>query len=184
MAFVTFAGDFLKLTEVDIIRPIESVLTRVGNTASRRMKKLVEPHKYRGELQESITWRTATNQGKGVPAEDLIDAPPVHCVDIGSANKHAAYVNDGTGPHNSSTDSDEFINEIMVWVKRKGFKDPEHAAWAVINSIRKEGTMHDKSGMYVGGLHYKEDIDNQMRDIARPICRQAIRDFWAKQRQV
>jgi hypothetical protein len=183
MAYVTFAGDFLKLTEVDIIRPIESVLTAIGEEASQQMKKLVEPHRYKGRLEESITWRTAKNQGGSVKSEDLIKAPPVHCVDIGSANDHAFYVNNGTGPHNTPKDADMFVTEVMAWAKSKGFTEQE--GWAIIRSIHNEGTMHDKeSGAYIGGLHYKETMDSRMRSIARPICRDAIRTFWAKQKQV
>jgi hypothetical protein len=181
MAYVTFAGDFLKLTEVDIIRPIEGVLEAIGDKAARKMRNLVEPHKYKGDLEKSITWRTAHNQGDSVKSEDLIDAPPVHWVSIGSANKHAAYVNDGTGPHNTPKDKDDFVREVMAWAKSKGFT--EEVGWAIIHSIHNEGTMHN-NGSYVGGLHYKETIDSQMQAIARPICRDAIRTFWAKQKQV
>jgi len=183
MQHVVMIGDFMKLTNEEIMRPVEAGLRAIGRVAEDKMKGYIAPHNYRKELYDSITWRTSTNQGDPVDAEDLIEAPPAHCVDIGSANEHALYVERGTGPHLENTDSGEFVNEIILWTIRKGIKDPKRTAWAIIKKIRDEGTMHLPGGI-LNGIHYAEAVKNQGRQIAKPILEAEIRTFWAKQRQV
>lgn len=180
MQYVTMIGDFMKLDEKELYRPIEAGLTAIGDVCVDKMKGYIEPHNYRKDLYDSIMWRTASNKSKGV-AGDEIDTPPAHSVDIGSANEHALYVERGTGPHLSKKGSGEFIAEIIAWARTKGFD--EHIAWAIIKKIRNEGTMHLPGGL-TDGIHYAEAVSFQGRQIARPIMESQIRTFWAKQRQV
>ena len=174
---VTFAGDFLKQTEVDILRPVESVLKRVGQDATRVMRRYVRSpfvsRAAREELEGSITWRTAHDYGKIENSTDLIDAPPVHCVDIGSANNHAFYVDRGSSPHLNPEGSEEFVAEIKDWVRRMGWD--ENAAFAVIKNIREQGT---------DAIPFIEPTRSHLLSIAKPICEEAIRTYWTKQRQV
>lgn len=174
---VTFAGDFLKKTEVDILRPVEAVLEKVGEDATRVMRRYVRSpfvsRAARGELEESITWRTSNNHGEIEDTHDLIKAPPRHCVDIGSANEHAFYVDKGTSPHLNKEGTVEFVAEIKDWTRRMGWD--EDVAWAIIKKIRDEGT---------DAIPFKEPTENRLSSIAKPICEKAIREYWATQRQV
>jgi len=176
---VTFAGDFLKKTEVDILRPIEAVLERVGDAALRKMKTYTEPHDYRGDIEGglsgSLAWRTAHNHSEVTDEKDLIEAPPVHAVDIGSANGHAFVREYGSGPHLNKEGSPEFIAEIIEWAASRNPPISEEGAWAIIKTIRNEGT---DEAPFVRPVGY------QMRSIALPICREAISTYWASQRQV
>jgi len=175
--YVTFAGDFLKKTEADILRPIEAVLERVGTDTTRVMRRYVRSpfvsRAARGDLEESITWRTAHNHGEIEDTNDLIDAPPVHAVDIGSANDHAFYADKGTGPHLNKEGTVEFVAEIQDWTRRMGWD--EDVAWAIIKKIRAEGT---------DAIPFIEPTASKLPSIARPICEEAIRTYWASQRQV
>jgi len=173
---VTFAGDFLKKTEVDILRPIEAVLTRIGEETVPVMKGFIKNNVSRaatGDLEGSIAWRTATNHSQVETADDLIEAPPAHCVDIGSANNHAVYVDRGSGPHLNPEGSEEFVAEIKDWVRRMGWD--ESVAFPIIKNIREQGT---------DAIPFIEPTGNKLQSIATPICREAIRTYWAKQRQV
>lgn len=179
MQYVVMTGDFLKLNDRDLYRPIDSALTAIGVVCVDKMKGYIEPHNYRKDLSDSIMWKTSSDKSSAEGNE--IDAPPAHCVDIGSANDHALYVERGTGPHLENTDSGEFVAEIIAWARTKGFD--EHIAWAIIKKIRNEGTMHLPGGI-LNGIHYAEAVKNQGRQIAKPIMEAQIRTFWAKQRQV
>ena len=171
--YVTFAGDFMKKTEADILRPIEAVLENVGTAALEKMKTYTKPHDYRGDLSKSLMWRTKNNYSKVEEDDELIDEPPVHAVDIGSASDHAFVREYGSGPHLNPEGSEEFVNEIIVWAQKKGMTEDE--AWAIIKTIRNEGT--DEAP-------FVRPVSSQMRFIALPICREALSTYWAKQRQV
>jgi hypothetical protein len=173
MQYVSMTGDFLKMTGSDIYRPVEAALVAVGNAASDKMKEYTKKHDYRGELTNSITWRTATNHGEIENSEDLIDAPPINCVDVGSGNKKAVYAERGTGPHINATGTADFVAEIIEWAASKGID--ESGAWAIIKTIRNEGT---DERPFAAPVFY------QGRAIARPIMEEAMRTFWAKQKQV
>jgi hypothetical protein len=173
MQYVTMTGDFLKMTDKDIYRSVETALSAVGQAAAAKMKEITDKHNYRGELSGSITWRTAANRGSIENTEDLIDAPPVNCVDVGSGNKKAIYAERGTGPHLNPVGTEEFVAEIIEWAASKGID--ESGAWAIIKTIRNEGTDERP---------FAKPIYYQGRQIARPIMEAALQTFWAKQRQV
>jgi len=173
MQYVIMTGDFLKMTGNDIYRPIEAALTAVGNAAADKMKEYTKKHDYRGELTNSITWRTANNHGPIEKTEDLIDAPPPNCVDIGSGSSKAIYAERGTGPHINSVGTEEFVAEIITWAASKGID--ESGAWAIIKTIRNEGT---DERPFAAPVYYQGGA------IAKSIMEEAIRTFWRSQRQV
>lgn len=175
--YVTFAGDFLKLKEVDILRPVEGILERIGTDAVRVMRRFVGPpfvsQAARGDLENSIMWITANNHSEIPATENLLETPPVHCVDIGSANDHAFYVEEGSSPHVNPEGSDEFVAEIEDWVRRMGWD--EGIAYVIIKKIREEGT---------DAIPFVKPTADKLQSIALPICKEAIEAFWAKQKQV
>jgi len=173
MQYVAMTGDFMKITGAEISRAVEAALAQVGETASEKMKTYTKKHDYRGDLTNSITWRTAHNHGKIEDTNDLIDSPPPNCVDVGSANDHAVYVEKGTGPHLNAAGSDEFVREIIEWAASKNID--EDGAWAIIKTIRNEGT---DERPFAAPVYY------QGRAIARPILEEATRLFWRSQRKV
>jgi len=165
---VAIKGGLSKLDPSEISRSVEDMLERIGVVATKKMKTYTTKHDYRGDLTKSITWRTAFNHGSIENVNDLIDAPPVNCVDIGSANDHAIYREKGTGPHLNPEGSVEFIEEIKLWAASKGLS--EDIAWAIIKTIRNEGT---DAKPFALPVHY------QLESMAMPIIKKAIKDFWA-----
>jgi predicted GNAT family acetyltransferase len=65
------------------------------------------------------------------------------------------------------------VAEIKDWTRRMGWD--EDVAWAIIKKIREEGT---------DAIPFIEPTANKLSSIAKPICEQTIREYWATQRQV
>jgi hypothetical protein len=135
---VTFTGDFLTMKPEDIARPVEAALKRIGNVCLGKMQELTKPHDDKGDLTDSLMWITAVDRSNPKNSEDLLDVPPPHCVDIGSANEHAIYRERGSAPHATPLNSDEFIVEMTDWGKKRGMTD--HQIFNAINNIRDHGT--------------------------------------------
>ena len=59
-------------------------------------------------------------------------------IEVGATAKSAPNLEYGSSPHTSSTGSDEFVESITLWGKRKGMDESEIAQ--IIKHIRKYGT--------------------------------------------
>jgi hypothetical protein len=167
---VTFEGNFHKMKPEDILRPIEGMLANVGAAVVPVMRGIIKgqvSQGARGELERSIAWRTANKHSQVEKNEDLIESPPVHCVDIGSANSHAFYVEEGSSPHLNPEGTEEFVAEIKDWTARMGWD--EDVAYAIINSIRANGT---------DAMPYAKPTGEKLPSISKPIYDEAVRTFW------
>jgi hypothetical protein len=163
----------MKLGSGELLRPVEDILRKIGHEVTAVMKSNMKGHVYKGELRDSVTWRTASNRGPIADAKDLIDVPPINCVDIGSKNDHAHYVEEGTPHHETNTDSDEFIAEMKAWGASKGFD--AHTIYLIIQDIRENGTEKHP---------YAKPTHEAMPSIAEPIVAEGIKTFWASRRKV
>jgi hypothetical protein len=147
-AITTYKGKFASM---NITQTIENntrrMLRNVGEDVSRKMKDKAEKNDYTGSLSDSITWRTAYEEGtmgSNASASDMIDRPLMkNAVSMGSANSHAYFREFGAGPHMSKDGSEEFIADMKEWVRQKipdmGDPDKEggYRFWALIKSLRE-----------------------------------------------
>jgi len=166
----------MEASSKDIYRPIEVILEKVGDTVAPIMKDTIRKQTSdgaRGELERSIAWRTANNHSAVEKSEDLIEAPPVNCVDIGSANSHAFYVEEGSSPHLNPEGTEEFVAEITEWVHRQGGDDND--VYMAIRAIRERGT---------DAMPFVKPTYEKMPSIVTPICAKVVHEYWASQRQV
>jgi HK97 gp10 family phage protein len=99
---------------------IASALDAAGREVENEAKSLCPVNT--GETRASINRRTEGNTEI-----------------VGTNKANAPYIEFGTGPHKTSTGSDEFVASIIEWTARVLGED-ESVAWAIINHIRKYGT--------------------------------------------
>jgi len=173
LVHVDFTGDFLDMNPADIVRPVEAALKRIGNVCVGKMQELTKPHDDKGDLTNSLMWITAVNRSNPKNSEDMLDTPPANCVDIGSANEHAAYRERGSSPHINPEGSAEFIAEMKEWGRKR--RMTEHQIFNAINNIRDNGT---------DAWPFMGPVADQIEALGRRLMIAELKNFWASQRQV
>lgn len=79
---------------------------------------------------------------------------------VGPTAKSAPNLEWGSGPHVNSTGSDDFVESITLWGKRKGMDD--HEIYQLIDHIRKYGT---KPHPFLGPAYYS-NIEKIKQNVA------------------
>ena len=140
-----------------------SALNRIGKESAEVMKNALlnadYPKIHTGELHDSITYAIKPSKtAKYFPHDQLKPGNPSHgpvgprateqsiitpvnedlTLKVGTRDKAGKYVNYGTGPHKTFTDSEEFVANIYEWCKFHGF-DEDFAVY-LIKRIIEGGT--------------------------------------------
>lgn len=166
----------ISLDEVD--QSTQEILVRVGEAGVEAMHIFTEPHDYKEELSKSLMWRTKRSSGGNEGGDRMIKKPSyTNEVNIGSANDHAWFREEGSSRHMTDQGSAEFIEALAEWCRVKLGFDPETEYQRfknILNKIRRDGTAREPFAF--------PSID-MIRGASKNICSGEVRAFWRRRKR-
>lgn len=107
-----------------------------------------------GALMVESAAKQNVNVDTGYTRNSITESPLIQdgnelSIRVGPTAKSAPNLEWGSGPHQSSTNSEEFVESITLWGRRKGMDD--HEIYQLIEHIRKYGT---KPHPFLGPAYY------------------------------
>lgn len=142
--YVKMSGGISQVNPMELNMVFEKILQQVGEYGVGKMQEYTKPHEFRGDLTESMMWKTANAKGGNTNGDTEISEVEVpNSVHMGSANDHALYRERGTGRHVTDDRADEFTANMKEWCRIKlGFEpdqDPRRFS-NIMNKIKENGT--------------------------------------------
>lgn len=121
---------------------IKNLIDRVYAQEKKKIEKFLTLAGLMVEGEAKKNFKAWTQYGTGTTAATivtiLVEEEGFLIAKVGSPSKVFYFREFGTGPHKTSTGSEEFIESVTKWGKRQGMSDEEIDS--VIFFIRKNGT--------------------------------------------
>jgi len=175
--YVQTKGTFLDANSASISASFEDMLEKIGERGVEIMRRNTVKYDFKSDLTNSIMWRTALAAGGKLNNDPDIASPgALNIVDIGSANDHAYFRENGTSRHTTNIDHDKFISKMKEWCRLKLGFDPDvpqnkRRFYSIIKKIRDYGTT---------AAPFAITSVEEIRMEARNVCLEGITQYWKK----